>query len=162
MSSTRTMGISVTDVHLAATDGQQLPLGFEFTEAAGPDGEGEKTWIYVYNDSGASIAANLAVMRKAATASYAVLLATTAISPQRIVGISQHVIADVSYGFVLKRGMGTVTGDAAVTAELGMIMDGSTAGNVTHANAVTDVGFGCTNVGTGASGEFKALIDCRG
>ena len=158
MPSTRTMGINVTDVDTEA----KMPLGFEFHAPADGNDGGPKVWIYVYNDSGSNIVANRAVMRKAGVATYNVLEATAAISPQRIAGISQHAIANSSYGFVLKRGHGTVEGDALVTPDLGMIMDGGTAGMVTHAAAATGAAFGCTNVGKGGSGTFTAFIDCRG
>ena len=160
----------VTQVDLGTTASpQRFPAGYEVTLPATKGGAGgvtnnagPQTWIYVYNDSGSEIAANIAVMRKDDTSTYNVLIAAVSISPQRIVGISQHAIANGSYGFVLKRGLGTVTADATVTADLGMIMDGSTAGNVTHAAAVTNAGIGCTVAGRTGSGTFSAFIDCRG
>ena len=160
----------VTQVDLG-TDASpaRFPTGYEVMLPATKSGalsvannSGGETWIYVYNDSGSEIAANMVVMRKAATSTYNVLLATASISPQRIVGISQHAIANGSYGFILKRGLGTVTADASVTADVGMIVDGSTAGNVTHAAAVTDVGIGCTLAGRSGSGTLTAFVDCSG
>ena len=161
---------TVTQVDLGTTASpQRFPTGYEVTLPATKSGAldvtnngGTETWIYVYNDSGSDIAANIVVMRKAATSTYNVLIAAVSISPQRIVGISQHAIANGSYGFVLKRGLGTVTADATVTADLGMIMDGSTAGNVTHAAAVTNAGIGCTLAGRTGSGTLTAFVDCRG
>ena len=161
---------TVTQVDLG-TDASpaRFPTGYEVTLPATKSGalsvannSGGETWIYVYNDSGAEIGANMVVMRKAATSTYNVLKATASISPQRIVGVSQHAIANGSYGFILKRGLGTVTGDAAVTADLGMIVDGSTAGNVTHSAAVTNAGIGCTLAGRADAGTFTAFVDCRG
>ena len=46
MSATRTMGINVTDVDTEA----KLPLGFQYREPASSDGQGEKDWVYVFND----------------------------------------------------------------------------------------------------------------
>lgn len=159
MSSTRTMGIEVTDVSTT----QRLPLGFEYTEPADNTNDyGERTWIYVYNDSGSGIAANIAVMKKTAQSEYRVILASTGAPPQRIVGVAQHAVADVSYGFVLKRGVGTATADATVTADLALITDGSTAGNVSHAAAITNAGIGSTLAGRSGSGTLSVYLDCRG
>ena len=146
----------------------RFPLGYEVTLPATKGGalsvtndSGSQVWVYVYNDSGSEIAANIAVMRKTETA-YNVLIAATSTEPRRIVGVSQHAIASGSYGFVLKKGVGTVTADATVTADLGMITDGSTAGNVSHAASAGDAAYGWTLAGRTGAGTFSALIDCAG
>ena len=145
----------------------RFPLGYEVSLPATKSGaggvsnnSGGQVWVYVYNDSGSEIAANIAVMRKTSTA-YNVLIAATSTEPRRIVGVSQHAIANSSYGFVLKKGVGTVTCDATVDADKGLITDGSTAGNVTHAASAGDAAYGWTIAG-GSAGTFSALIDCAG
>ena len=103
--SARTMGISVTDVDTT----QQLPLGFEYHEPASGDDLGEKVWVYVYNDEGATnFTEGTVVMRDAATATYDAVLSTAAVPAIRILGVAQHTIAFGSYGFVLKKGIGEV------------------------------------------------------
>ena len=114
MSSTRTMGISVTDVDTE----QKLPLGFKYTEAASGDDMGERTWVYVFNDGGSSLTAGCAAFRdpSAANASdpagkmYGVFIAAsgTVYPAVSVVGVAQHTIAAGSYGFVLSKGIGEV------------------------------------------------------
>ena len=153
---------TVTQVDTSA----RFPLGYEVTVPAKGAGtsadQGEQVWIYVYNDSGADLAANIVAMRKAGTATYNVIIAATSTEPLRIVGVTQHIIANGSYGFIQKKGIGTVTCDAAVTANLGLIVDGSTAGNVTHSGGVTNANFGFTVAGRADAGTFSAHLNCQG
>ena len=111
MSSTRTMGIEVTDVSTT----QRLPLGFEYVEPADMTNDyGSRVWIYVQMTGSAAAQGDI-LMRVNATAETKGILSTTALhSRLRILGVAQHTIAENSYGFILKRGIGAVkAGDGA-------------------------------------------------
>jgi hypothetical protein len=150
---------TITQVDTAA----RFPLGYEVTVPAKGAGtgldQGEETWIYVYNDSGSPLAVAKVQTRKAATAAYHVAEAG-AINPCQAVGVSQHAIANGSYGFILRRGVGTVDAAGTVTADKGLILIAS--GEVTHEAAVTGSAMGNSLAGRSGAGTFTAYVDCRG
>jgi hypothetical protein len=169
MSSTRTMGVAVTDVSTT----QQLPLGFEYTEPAdATNNYGDRTWVYVFNDDGSTaFAAGHIIMRDAGTTTYDGVPTTagTLISTLRLLGVAQHAIAGGSYGFILKRGMGEVmAGDGAVIgANTALTSAGtSTAGTALDFAAGTtapDCVFAfSTEASTGTNGLATCMINCLG
>ena len=122
MSTTRTMGISVTDVDTEA----KLPLGFQYREPASGDDLGEKVWVYVFNDEASTAFAEGHVITMdvsettGAHSRYHGVLApaceegTPAIL---VLGVAQHAIAAQSYGFILKEGIGEVLAGAGTIPE---------------------------------------------
>ena len=125
-----------------------------------PDGDnGFQTWIYVYNDSGSGLVAAKMQTRKAATANYHVAVAG-AINPCQAVGLCVKAIPNLSYGFLLRKGIGTVTGAAAVVANKGLIL--AAAGDVNDEGAITGSAIGNSLGGIGSATTFTAYIDCRG
>ena len=167
MSSTRTMGISVTDVDTAAV----LPLGFEYHEPASSDDQGAKVWIYVFIDDAASFIQGRIVMRDAGTATADGILTTagTLISTHRLLGVAQHTIAAASYGFILRRGIGEVmAGNGAVIgADTALTSAGTTtAGTALDFSAgttATDCVFAfSTEASTGLNGLATCMINCLG
>lgn len=103
MSSTRTMGIGVTDVDTSA----KLPLGFEYHEPSeGTNDYGERVWVYI--EAGEALAEGEVVMRAASTTTHKGIKTTGAIAAVRCFGVAQHTIASASFGFILKRGMGEI------------------------------------------------------
>jgi len=146
-------GISPSTV----TTDQQCPLGFELTV---PDGDnGLQTWIYVYNDSGSEVPVAKMATRKAGTATYNVA-AAGAINPAQAVGLSVYAIPDGSYGFLLRKGIGTATSTATVNANVGLVLAAS--GDVTHAAAVTDSACGNTLAGRASGGTLTVFVNCQG
>ena len=146
-------GISPSTV----TTTQQAPLGFELTV---PDGDnGLQTWIYVYNDSGADLPVAKVATRKAGTATYNVA-AAGAINPAQAVGLSVYAIPDGSYGFVLRKGIGTATSAGTVTANKGLILVAS--GNVTHEAAATGSACGNTLAGRSGAGTLTVFVNRQG
>ena len=120
MSTTRTMGISVTDVDTTA----QLPLGFQYRSPASGDGEGEKVWVYVFNDEASTAyAAGNIIYRDPSAATndwYGGLIAPVTVHQAKVmcIGVAQHAIAAGSYGFILKEGVGTIlAGSGGLTAD---------------------------------------------
>lgn len=153
-------GILPTTVSTAA-QGAQVPLGFELTV---PDGnQGLKTWVYVYNDEASDgFTAGMLIQRDAATATYDGIISTGAVSCERILGVAQHAIAAGSYGFILKRGIGTILCDGNVTANSGVCPD-ARAGEATDVAAVTDTAVAVALAADGVAGSsVSAMIMCRG
>lgn len=144
MSATRTMGISVDDVSTS----QLMPLGFVYREPASSDNQGERHWVYVFNDDGTEMAQGHIIMRDATTTTYdGVLTPGSADVPAaRIIGVAQHAIAIGSYGFIQRTGIAEVQKDAVATAaDIELI-----ASDVGGAQA----GRACANAGGGTSDVF--------
>ena len=93
---------------------QKYPLGREVIVEDAT--YGQQTYRYVFNNSGASIAANLLVMQENGTDLYQVIVCGAAAARTRVRGKTVAAIADQSYGWVLCRGNGLFTSDGGTTA----------------------------------------------
>jgi len=170
MSSTRTMGIAVTDTGTT----QVMPLGFEYHEPASGDDQGEKVWIYVFNDNGSWVEGSV-IARDASTTTYDGILAATSTPSSRVIGVAQHAIADGSYGFILKRGIGEVlAGTGTIDDDEGLCVDTTDVGTAMEFGSIAIAQSG-TSTEHGISGPFgwatedaaatalaTCRIDCRG
>lgn len=121
-------------------------------------------WRYVYNGSGGAFAAGDVLAYAAAdTTKGNARKAPASSPPQAILGVAQHAIANLSYGWVLVSGYGTITADGstAITANSAIVPGTATAGTAQDAAAVTDaaIGFSPVGISTGASGSV--YIRCR-
>ena len=147
---------------------QLAPLGFELVEPApsGSDtnaGEGDKVWIYIQNvESSASLIAGTVVGRAAATAEVKGILCPVSETAYRVIGVAQHTIAASSFGFVLKKGVGTILIDTDVSANAGLMCGNGTAGRADAGTALTSPTFGYSlaAISTGETGS--AWINCHG
>ena len=106
----------------------RYPLGYIYVQpASDTDGQGEKHWIYVYNDETATaFAKGHVIMRDSATATYDGVLSTNAAAPcrLRLLGVAQHAITAGYYGFILKQGIGEVlAATAGFTADGPIVAD---------------------------------------
>ena len=146
---------------------QLHPLGTIVVEPATQSGpranQGEKHWIYVYNDDAVNaFAVGTLIQRDDATSTYDGIVSTGAVSCQRIIGVSQHAIAVGSYGFILRKGIGTILCDANVTANSAVCPDAN-AGQATDVGGVTDAAIAVAlAAGSGAGTTTTAYIDCKG
>ena len=148
------------------TTTQELPLGFEVTV---PNGDkGLLTYIYVKNSSGSLIETAMIVQRKdsgdstAQIYNYEVAKSDANAITVQVVGVTHVAIADASFGFVIKKGIATVTGQAAVTHNC-PLKGGSAVGTVIHDDADSaDQCFGQTLGGSASATTFDAYINCRG
>ena len=142
---------------------QLHPLGTIVVEPATQGGtranQGEKSWIYVYNDSGSALDPARMQTRKAGSATYHVAEAG-AINPAQAVGMCAHAIPNGSYGFIARKGIVTAFATGAVAANKGLIL--AAAGEVADEGAVTGSACGNTLAGNSGSGAFTAYIDCKG
>ena len=159
MSSTRTMGISVTDVDTAAV----LPLGFEYHQPAGSDDLGPKVWIYVYNDDASSFVQGTIVARDGTTTTYDGIIAPVDAPTARIMGVAQHTIVAGSYGFIQKKGIAEVLADTGgVTADNALVVGNAVAGRADNVGAVTTAAFGYTTESVAATALATCWINCPG
>jgi len=170
MSGFTAVGIAFNTV----TTDQQCPLGFELTIATANNGN--RIWIYVFNDDPTNAFAEGTVVFRdpsAATQDFygaTITPASTSVATPFVIGVAQHAIAVGSYGFVLKKGVGKVlAGSAGLAADTQFTSGGSAVGTVlavvADANAITDthssvIGHGATVIGAAATGT--AFISCAG
>ena len=123
---------TVTQVDLGTTASpQRFPLGYEVTLPATKGGAGgvtnnagSQTWVYVFNDSGTWAEGHVITMDVSETSGAherfhgCLAPANTSGTPAILVlGVAQHAIADGSYGFILKKGVGEVLAGAGTIQE---------------------------------------------
>lgn len=163
MPSGMTIGVLVTDVHTEA----KLPLGFIYVEPAQSvgtrAGQGEREWVYVFNDEAATaFAEGDIIARDASTVTYDGILAPTSAPAARVLGVAQHAIAAGSYGFILRRGIGEVLADTGgITANTAIAVGNAVAGRADDAAATTDA-IGFATEAAAATALATCFINCRG
>ena len=145
-----------------ADDASQLaPLGFVLTV---PDGDnGAQEWIYVKNTDASDMSVvGTVVGRAAGSATYQVITCPTGETTARIVGVVQHTIGRNGFGFVLKKGVGTILCDTGFSANAGLISGNGTAGRADAGTALTSPTFAYSlaAVATGETGS--AFMNCKG
>ena len=123
---------------------------------------GEQVYVLVFNDSGADLAA-YSVLAFDSGSSLNADLAPAACVKYKLAGINQVEIPDQYFGFVLKRGDGLATSDAAVAANarLRVVAASGTNGRVDDAAVATDVDeYFALSVGTasGAAENFRVRV----
>jgi len=157
--------MAVTSVSVAANP--EVRLGSVLTVELLDKGTQE--WVYILNEGAAALAAGEVVMRNTTSTEYrgVVTTAATLIPSVRCFGVAQHAITAGYYGFVLRRGLGTVkAGSGAAINDTEAITTGGTeAGSglaIAHATIALAcvVGVAVQNISAGGSG--LAFIDCRG
>ena len=168
-------GISVTDVRTSA-EGPAAPRGFEMVKAApaASDGtypNGMQVWVYVFNDEAATaFSAGEVIYRDPSAATfdfYGGLITPHTVHQPKVLclGVAQHAIAAGSYGFILKKGVGTVlTGSGGCAADSAFTTGGSAVGTIlvygdgTQNENVGVIGHTTASISAGHSGT--AWIDC--
>ena len=143
------------------TTDQQMPLGFELTV---PDGDnGMQTWIYVQNKDSVELVVGTVCGRVGSSLTYQVVRCPTSETTARVVGCVQTAIPAESYGFILRKGVGTVLIDTGVSANAGLQVGNGTAGRAdASGGALTHPTFGLAlaSISTGETGN--AHINCLG
>tara|TARA_R110000824_G_scaffold22511_13_gene82342 strand:+ start:5393 stop:5860 length:468 start_codon:yes stop_codon:yes gene_type:complete len=147
--------------HTTVSTSQLAPLGFELEVPTA--NQGVQVWLYVFNDEAATaFAVGTLVQRDLLTATADAIVTTGAISCQRVLGVAQHVIAGQSYGFVLRKGIGSVLCDGNVTANVAICPDAN-AGQATDVAAVTNAAIGVAlATDAGAATLVSAWLNCQG
>jgi|DEB19_MinimDraft_3_1074340.scaffolds.fasta_scaffold10135_2 hypothetical protein len=119
------------------------PLGTERLVLGAQSGVGDQVWVFVYNSTGADYVAGQVLGAKLATTSLGTTIKTVAAATPsvKVVGFAQHVIPGTTtttssgvvtsgpYGWVLKKGIGSVlAGAGAITQDVSIVVDTVTAG----------------------------------
>jgi len=154
----------------------KYPLGTTFTQAPG-DGairdpavtgsfadRGIREWIYVKNSAGAALAQGEVCTRKSGSTLYEVSKAPTTSHPAQVVGVAQWAIADGSYGWILRKGLGEVKADSAtvITADKALVPGTGTAGRAQQHAAVTNAGFGFSTETVLVDALATCHLNCTG
>lgn len=150
---------------------QRFPLGYTVEIPENGPGltadRGSKKYRYIYNDSGADIAANKLVARKAGALTWRGLVAAagTVYNKHRILGFTETAIPNGSYGFVVVKGFitGTAGSGAALSADTPVSSGGGTvAGTFLDAPNTADGAkavIGMSGAGVAADGSVLLYLD---
>lgn len=93
------------------------PLGTERLMLGSQSTLGDQVWIFVKNDSGSAVGQGDVLSRKDGTISLGTAVkAPLDASSAAVLGVAQFAIADGSFGWVLKRGIGRVKAGADAIA----------------------------------------------
>tara|TARA_R110002020_G_scaffold20094_12_gene68858 strand:+ start:96 stop:578 length:483 start_codon:yes stop_codon:yes gene_type:complete len=160
------MGFTAAGTSPTQTSTTQLaPLGFEMTIQNGD--KGLLTYIYVHNP-GALVETAMVVQRIDSGDStdqiytYKVAKSDANAITVQVVGVTHMALPAASYGFVVKKGIVTVTGQAAVVHNQ-PLKGGSAVGTVIHDDADSaDQTFGQTLGGAASATTFDAYVNCMG
>ena len=76
---------------------------------------GPRTWVYVYNGSASTIAAGALCQRKTGTTVLTVEASATTAVAAYYIGVAQHAIITLNYGWILKEGAGLYVADTGGT-----------------------------------------------
>jgi hypothetical protein len=147
------------------------PLGSLYWESdsvvpAAAKDNGGRVWQYVKNDEAAtSFTAGRLVRRKlGANTKLAILLpngATT--NPAACLGVVQHTIVAQSFGWVLKRGVGTIlSDDTGITVDQFLIPGNNAVGSMDSTSTATTAAIGYAIDTIAASSTGLGFIDCPG
>jgi len=164
----------------------QAPLGFTHLEPASSQmalnstdiayGSGDRTWIYVYNGTGADLPPATACTRAiglipGTTGSNPgiAVLSDAGASSASILGVTQYLIPDGFCGFILRKGAGVVNmtngGGAPINTTPHTCIVPAAAGELVEASAGDDacgVVISVTTLGAGATGPVGVLLNCNG
>tara|TARA_R110002020_G_scaffold3690_2_gene16360 strand:+ start:10045 stop:10545 length:501 start_codon:yes stop_codon:yes gene_type:complete len=159
-------GISTT--HVSTT--QDAPLGFEVVKQSAT---GQEIWVYVFNDEASTaFSAGQIIYRDPSATTYdywgGLITPVDVHQPKvMVLGVAQHAIAAGSFGFILVRGVGSITaGGAHLTADAAFTSGGATVAGraITYADGTNSeniavIGHTAAQINTTTTGS--AWIDCR-
>lgn len=151
---------------------QVYPLGTLFAEEdprTNYKDNGPRVWMYVKNGEATdAFAAGELIQRKAGDNTKTGVRADggTLLGPFGYLGVAQHAIAAGSYGWILKRGYGTLgAGSTAITVDQQIIASAGTAsakGRMKSTSTATTAGFGWAVDTIAIDGSGVGYIDIPG
>lgn len=159
------MGTAVGIQYNFVSTTQQAPLGFKLkrVDPDNPD-RGEQEWIYV--KANVALAAGNVCMRASGEPKYEVRKSLVGgCPPGSVCGVAQHTIAQDSYGFILRSGIGNVLPDGAATIVIneGLMPSNGTAGTAEAAGATqTAAVFGWALATASGGAVTQCVISCQG
>ena len=124
---------------------------------------GFRRWKYVQNAEAATAwAVGTVVMNNTASSDPAEgLVAATSVSTHRVIGVAQHAIPAVSWGWILAEGDGLVIADTGgFTADTGLIPGNAVAGTADNVGAATGAIFALARATTLATATGICYIRC--
>lgn len=153
-------GITTTDLVSAFPEGA-YPRG---SKTWVPDATyGSRCWRYVKNaEAATAFAVGTVVMNRTATSATGEgLVAATSVAAHRVIGVAQHAIPAVSWGWVLCEGDGLVIADTGgFTADTGLIPGDAVAGTADNVGAATGAIFAIARATTLATATGRCFIRC--
>jgi len=160
------IGIGTGITETSTTQLHDLGLEVEIrASTATAQGNGLQVWVYVQNGDVSSFTAGMLIQRKASTTTKigAISIQGTLKAPQAYIGVAQHTIAAGSYGWILKKGWGTIlTDDTGVTANQSLIAGNNAAGSFDSSATATTAALGFAPTAVGASTTGSAWINIPG
>jgi hypothetical protein len=148
------------------------PLGTERLVLGAQTGVGDQVWEFVYNSSGSDIVA-YQLLRHATTAANGTVALAGAVNPSYLVGVTQFTLPGATttsstgqvlsgpYGWVLKRGVGTINVTAGYTQDQALVTsatNGSAASTATATTASFGYGLGVSSGGAGVAGTAQVYL----
>jgi hypothetical protein len=153
-------GITTTDLVSAFPEGA-YPRG---SKTWVPDATyGSRCWRYVKNaEAATAFAVGTVVMNRTTTAATGEgLVAATSVAAHRVIGVAQHAIPAVSWGWVLCEGDGLVIADTGgFTADTGLIPGDAVAGTADNVAAATGAIFAIARATTLATATGRCFVRC--
>lgn len=171
MAITTAAGINSTTVTNESTAGaddasQLAPLGFQLVVPTVNDGD--QIWTYV-KANGALAAGQICMLINAAAQVEVQPTTVALVQKARIVGVAQHAIGDNGFGFIMTKGLGTITaGNGAVIGANTAVTNGGAvslgrgldfAAGTTAPGCI--IGF-CAVASAGVNLPATCWIDCGG
>lgn len=147
---------------------RNLPHGTILYQTPGNVGgdDGGRWYVWVENDSGATLARGVAVMRETADDQLEVALVTANVNAAFVVGVVQRTggIANVSVGFVQYKGPGAVVQGDGTLGATEVLIPGGVAGQVGGSTSATAANFGWAFSGDGgvATTISNVVLNCNG
>lgn len=124
---------------------------------------GMRKWRYVQNAEAATAwVAGTVVMNNTASSDTAEgLVAATSVAAHRVIGVAQHAIPAVSWGWILCEGDGLVIADTGgFTADTGLIPGNAVAGTADNVAAATGAVFAIARATAAATATGRCFIRC--
>lgn len=153
-------GITTTDLVSAFPEGA-YPRG---SKTWVPDATyGSRCWRYVKNaEAATAFAVGTVVMNRTATAATGEgLVSAISVAAHRVIGVAQHAIPAVSWGWVLCEGDGLVIADTGgFTADTGLIPGDAVAGTADNVGAATGAIFAIARATTLATATGRCFVRC--
>lgn len=132
---------------------QRYPLGYMVVTH---DTQGEKWWVYVYNDEASTAWAqgNVIAIDSGDYAPFNGILAAASTPSHRVIGVAQHAITAAYYGFIQVKGWCEVkAGTGTIDAGEGLVVDTTDAGTAMEFGSIAEA-MDTTSTEHGVAGPF--------
>lgn len=150
------MGFTAAGIAIdTVTSDQQAPLGFELTKEV--QGGGLQVWLYIQMTGGPAALGE--VVRRDINIPFVGQQGAATTTKLGALGVAQHSIPQDWYGFVLKKGLGTVNASGVVAA--GNDLTPAAAGEVVAFAAGAEHRVVASALSGTAGGPILAMVSCN-